>query len=230
MDKTKLKFINRHDFIVISNKERQRIGKQYLSTCPLNQRDFGKELFFNTKYSIPGIARREDFLQDTSLLPIGFVPYTKCCGQRLRIAAAVYMTEVEEVVCPEKTLRMPFIPRNKCMSALAHINKWAAAQTLPLGVLGSAGLEIFTGIPYTDEDSDLDLLMKACSFSHIKKIYDQLQVISRIYAVSLDLEISLPNGYGVKAAELFMDTKTVLGKSLKDVVLLKREEILCLIN
>jgi phosphoribosyl-dephospho-CoA transferase len=230
MDETKLKFINRHDFIVISNKERQRIGKQYLSACPLNQRDFGKEVFFNTKYSIPGIARREESSQDRSLLPVGFVPCTKYCGQRLRIAAAVYMTEVEDVVCPEKILRMPFIPRNKCMSALADINAWAAAQSLSLGVLGSAGLEIFTGVPYTDKDSDLDLLMNACSFFHIKKIYDQLQAISRIYAVSLDLEISLPNGYGVKAAELFMETRTVLGKSLQDVVLLKREEILCLIN
>ena len=42
----------------------------------------------------------------------------------------------------------------------------------------------------------------------------------------MDFELDLPNGYGVKLAEVFMDTKTVLGKSLDNVEILHRKDIM----
>ena len=42
----------------------------------------------------------------------------------------------------------------------------------------------------------------------------------------MDFELDLPNGYGVKLAEIFMETQTVLGKSLEDVSLLNRKDVM----
>jgi hypothetical protein len=42
----------------------------------------------------------------------------------------------------------------------------------------------------------------------------------------IDVEIDLPNGYGVNLKELFGQGRTVLGKSLADVAMLSREQIL----
>ena len=42
----------------------------------------------------------------------------------------------------------------------------------------------------------------------------------------MDFELDLPNGYGVKLAEVFMETQTVLGKSLDDINLLSRKDIM----
>ena len=44
--------------------------------------------------------------------------------------------------------------------------------------------------------------------------------------INMDFELDLPNGYGVKLAEMFMETQTVLGKSLEDVSLLNRKDVM----
>ena len=56
-------------------------------------------------------------------------------------------------------------------------------------------------------------------------LYTELQAIGKKFQVDIDLETELINGYGIKAAELFQPTQTVLGKSLQDVQILKKKTV-----
>jgi hypothetical protein len=46
------------------------------------------------------------------------------------------------------------------------------------------------------------------------------------FDLRIDVELDLPNGYGVHLKELFGVGHTVIGKSLADVALFPREELL----
>jgi hypothetical protein len=58
-------------------------------------------------------------------------------------------------------------------------------------------------------------------FEFLRKIAD----IERDFALRIDIELDLPNGYGVHLKELFGQGQTVLGKSLADVALFPRERL-----
>ena len=87
-------------------------------------------------------------------------------------------------------------------------------------------MEIATELPFTNSDSDLDLLVTGLSLERLQEFYAELQAIGRRFQVDIDLETELANGYGIKTAELFQPTQTVLGKSLQDVQILKKETVL----
>ena len=91
-------------------------------------------------------------------------------------------------------------------------------------MLGSAALELATGLPYTDEASDIDILLKPAPYDKLLDFYRTAK--ENFGEIPMDFELDLPNGYGVKLAEVFMDTKTVLGKSLDNVEILNRKDIM----
>ena len=74
-------------------------------------------------------------------------------------------------------------------------------------------------------ESDLDLLITGLSLQQLQEVYTELQAIGKKFQVDIDLETELINGYGIKAAELFQPTQTVLGKSLQDVQILKKKTV-----
>ena len=90
---------------------------------------------------------------------------------------------------------------------------------------GREAAEIATGLPFTNSESDLDLLITGLSLQQLQEVYTELQAIGKKFQVDIDLETELINGYGIKAAELFQPTQTVLGKSLQDVQILKKKTV-----
>ena len=80
------------------------------------------------------------------------------------------------------------------------------------------------GLPYTDDNSDIDLIVKPAGYNRLLQFYRAAQACCD--DINMDFELDLPNGYGVKLAEMFMETQTVLGKSLEDVSLLNRKDIM----
>jgi malonate decarboxylase holo-[acyl-carrier-protein] synthase len=227
MAEKKMKRYSRHDFVVVSNTGRQRISKEILEEYSGAEQSIVRELF-SGKYGetgIPGIVRRAVCAEE-GLVPVGFVPPERLDGRRLRIGAFAYFSEVVDIVTPYELLRMAIDRRNRCMQAVGEIAKLILTKANAVGVLGSVGLEIFTGIPYTNEDSDIDLVVQGCTYDEITKIFKQITDIGSYYDIPIDLEIALTNGYGIKAVELFMDTKTLLGKSLDAVALLERKAVL----
>ena len=93
-----------------------------------------------------------------------------------------------------------------------------------LGYARNSGLEIATGLPYTDEASDLDFLIKPAEYLKLESFYAECR--AEFKNINMDFELELPNGYGVKLAEIFMQTRTVLGKSIKNVDLLYKKDIM----
>ena len=227
MDKKKLKKCSRHDFVIVSPTGRGRICTEVLKNYSATEQHMVRDVF-SGKYGIngiPGIVRRAEIAKE-DLIPVGFVPPERLAGRRLRIGAFAHFAEVLDVITPYKLLQMAINKRNSCMEAVSEVAKLAISASKAVGVLGSAGLEIFTGITYTNEESDIDLVLKDCTYEEITKIFKQIKAIGTYYNIPIDLEIALTNGYGIKAEELFMDTRTLLGKSLNDVTLLEREAVL----
>jgi len=227
MDEKKLKKCKRHDFVMVSPTGRERICTEVLKNYSVAEQHMVEDVF-SGKYGIngiPGIVRRAEIAKE-DVIPVGFVPPERLAGRRLRIGAFAHFAEVMEVIPPYKLLQMSISKRNRCLEAVSEVAKLAISTSKAVGVLGSAGLEIFTGIPYTNEESDIDLVIKDCTYEEITNIFKQIKAIGTYYNIPIDLEIALTNGYGVKAEELFMDTQTLLGKSLDDVILLDRKAVL----
>ncbi len=222
MAKTQLK---RHDLVYVSARARAGI------LSALERQFAGAELalaqrVFTDTAEIPGIVRRAEV--HPGMVALGFVPAQRLDGRRLRIAAVVPVAGVCRTVTPYAVLQRECALRTACMEAAAAVKLAAAHAGLEAGVLGSAALEIATGLPYTDAASDLDILLRPAPYAALRDFYLGLQTACR--GLRVDCELDLPNGYGVKLAEIFMDTRTVLGKSIQDVVLLARQTVLAFLK
>lgn len=171
---------------------------------------------------VPGIVRRAE--RREARLALGFVPQRRLSsGNRLRIAAYAPSDAVRKLRSPYELAQEDFPVRNLSMEAVQRLCALALARGITIGVIGSAGLEIATGLPYTDEASDLDMLLKPAPHRLLAEFYREAkEMYPRLV---LDFEVELPNGYGTKLAELFMDGRSVLGKSVCDVRLLQKEDI-----
>jgi phosphoribosyl-dephospho-CoA transferase len=179
----------------------------------------------------PGIARREESPNASpELVPVGFVSPWLDLGGRVRVATFVLERHVSRVTTPYETLRLPFRARNTCLTALALAMAESAPLGVELGVWGSASLEIYTRRPYTHDGSDLDLLVKPAPEPTLRKLLSLLQDLETDLGLRIDVEVDLPNGYGVQLKELAMDVKSVLGKGSTDVALLPQGEIWLLCN
>ncbi|MEG1726645.1 MAG: malonate decarboxylase holo-[acyl-carrier-protein] synthase [Acidaminococcaceae bacterium] len=217
----------RHDFVLISEQERKRIYETLKPSYLGEKSNIIYETFTLNygRHGIPGIVRRAENIPQ-GMIPVGFVPLARFEGNRLRIATFTYVRETDEVITPFQVFKMIIIPRNNCLKAALEIAKLAKKLDVSLGIVGSAGIEIMTGLPYTDGASDLDLLITNCDSKRLTMVYEQIKIIGERHQTLIDLEVVLANGYGIKAIELFMDTQTLLGKSLTTVELLSREDVL----
>jgi phosphoribosyl-dephospho-CoA transferase len=176
---------------------------------------------------VPGIVRREEGTLRPGFIPVGFSsPITGDEG-RLRLAAFVREEDVSRATSPYELLPLfTAPPRNTCNVALAFARDQAQALGLIIGVWGSAALELYTGLSCTHQDSDLDLLVVAAPRETLSSFLHKITSIEAQLGLRIDVELDLANGYGVQLKELFGQGRTVIGKSLTDVVLLSREQIL----
>ena len=176
---------------------------------------------------VPGIARRAEGNPRPGLIPVGFsAPMTGTEG-RLRVAAFVRQEDVLRSTSPYELLTLSTAPpRNACTKALALAREQARGLGLVIGVWGSAALELYTGLPCTHHDSDLDLLVAVAPRDVLSCFLQKIVSIETHLGLRIDVELELANGYGVHLKELFGPRQTVLGKSLNDVALLPREQVL----
>ena len=175
---------------------------------------------------VPGIARREESPDARpDLVPVGFVSPRTDRGSRVRVAAFVLERHVTRATTPYEVLRRPFSPRNACLTALVQARAAARRVDAELGVWGSAGLELYTGLPFTHGGSDLDLLVKPAPEPRLRELLSLLQALEKDLGLRIDVELDLPNGYGVQLKELAMNVNSVLGKGSTDVTLLSRSEV-----
>jgi phosphoribosyl-dephospho-CoA transferase len=176
---------------------------------------------------VPAIARREEGPLRPGFIPVGFSAPMIGREGRLRVAAFVREEDITRTTSPyELLVLLTAPPRNVCNRALASARVQAQALGLAIGVWGSAALELYTGLPCTHQDSDLDLLVAAAPREILYSFLYEIASIEAHLGLRIDVELELANGYGVHLKELFGRGLTVLGKSINDVVLLPRKQVL----
>jgi phosphoribosyl-dephospho-CoA transferase len=176
---------------------------------------------------IPGIVRREEGALRPGCIPVGFSSPLVGSEGRLRMAAFVRQEDVVRTTSPYELMALPTSPpRNACTTALDLANNQAHDLNLDLGVWGSVALELYTGLPCTHQSSDLDLLVSIAPLVVLSHYLHKFKSIEKHLELRIDVELELPNGYGVHLKELFGQGRTIIGKSLNDVTLLPREQIL----
>lgn len=222
--------LKRHTLIDISDTGRERILAELAGSgtnSAILREKFGRLLLpERAGVRVPGIVRREDVAPRSGCVPVGFCEPISRGEGRLRIAAFARREDVVGVVRPYELVSLPISRRTASMAALSAAKPHAKALSLVLGVWGSAAMELYTGLPCTHEGSDLDLLVAAASRTRLFRFMDEIKIMEERFAVRIDVELELPNGYGVHLKELLGEGRMVIGKSINGVALIPRKQIL----
>lgn len=217
----------RHILVDISDAGRVEILSELAGDSPVLREKFGDILLPEKAGArVPGIVRREELNHRPDCLAVGFCGSTAAPEGRLRVAAFANPTDVVQVTTPFELMSLPIPNRTPSTKALKEIKILADALGLDLGVWGSVALELYTGLPYTHNDSDVDLLVAAAPRNILSYLMRELKALEKFFAVRIDAEVDLPNGYGVHLKELLGQGRMVLGKNLAGVALFPREQIL----
>ena len=174
---------------------------------------------------VPGIVTRQP--EGVEGLHVGFsAPYRKD-GVRLRAAAIISPQDVVAVSHPyEVASRISYEHQNsRVFDTLREALVAAGSRELECGVFGSCALALETGLPYFHDTSDLDLVVRLASKEQLEGFYKDVCAIGQRCGVSTDVEVELPEGWGIKLAELFDDGATVLAKGFSDVRLFPKEDV-----
>jgi phosphoribosyl-dephospho-CoA transferase len=208
---------HRHDLVFSDWKQ--------IDTSTIQNEDFKKLILQNI---LPGIVRREEidvtqgdnFYSENETVFIGFVhPYTEN-GRRLRFGSSVPGNKITKLVTPYEITNFKFKSRTPALSALSNIK-----NEFKIGVWGSTSLEIITGLPYTHDMSDLDLIVKNYAPDELIGLLSLCNEIESRMGIKIDVEIHLRSGYGINLKEYASESDTLLGKGLRDVVLIDRKSI-----
>lgn len=223
--------LKRHDLLDLTDGAREAILEELTGagTAAAAHRDRYARILLPEQAGarIPGIVRREEGSAGRDRIPVGFSSPLAGREGRLRIAAFVHPDQVVRITSPFELLSAAAISvRTPCMQALEIAGNHARPLGLALGVWGSAALELYTGLPCTHRDSDLDLLVRPACREVLSRFLTEIGTIEQQLGLRIDVELAMKDGYGVQLKELFGQGRTILGKSLANVALLCREQIL----
>jgi phosphoribosyl-dephospho-CoA transferase len=224
--------LKRHALIEISHQGRKKAFEWLKNTISSDvQREIIYQLMvsgYNEKI-IPSIVRRQVKTHHTGTLAVGFSSPFQVDGNRLRIPAFVPMDEIVDVKTPYAILARDFFERTTVLKVLAEIRNIADMHHVTMGVWGSASLEIVTGLPYTHKDSDLDLIIRNGDLNKIEMVYSLIKGLGDKFNIKVDMELELKE-CEIRIAELFTNTESLLGKSIDDVRLYSRKDVLKMIS
>ena len=119
-------------------------------------------------------------------MPLGFSGASSNGEGRLRIAAFALLEDVVSVMIPYEMLSLPNPRRTASTEAQAE------SLGLVLGVWGSAAMELYTGLPFTREDSDLDLIVAATSEEKLSHFGVEVKAMGGRFGLRIDVEVDLP--------------------------------------
>lgn len=218
--------LKRHMLLDIEDSARERLVDELALTGQL-RRSYARLLLPQLAGArVPAIVRRDESNSSGDRIPVGFSSPESGRDGRLRVAALVDGADILRVTTPYQLLPADFAQRNSCLSALAACREAAGELDLAIGVWGSAALELYTGLRYTHDRSDLDLLIAPAPQAVLAAFLDRVSRVATRLGLRIDAEVDLDNGYGVHLQELLGAGRTLLGKSQRDVALLPRTRVL----
>ena len=221
--------LKRHVLLDVTDSARQRLVDAFAATVgtDVNRRSYAQILLPQRAGArIPGIVRRDETGQAGDRIPVGFSSPSHAIDGRLRLAAFVDGADIIRITTPYDLSIDNFAERNNCLKALAVCRDVADAFDLDIGVWGSAALELYSGLPYTHDESDLDLLVAPAPQTVLGAFLERINAVENRFGLRVDVEVDLVCGYGVHLKELLGHGRTLLGKSRIEVALLTRAQVL----
>lgn len=220
----------RHDLLVLDADHVERALRRILrsmSVLPPEAENWKKDILAGWNgCPLPAIRRRGRILHER--VPVGFQSCVRYNGIRFRVAVDVAVAGIIKCSTPWDTASMP-LPGGKVFQILDRLHK--KNNGVDIGVWGSAALEIFTGMKYTDENSDLDIICRCRDLLPLMELYDTINQMEITENVRIDAEIVLPGkeSESVLMKELFSgNTEDMLVRTGDRVLLIKRSNILSL--
>ncbi|CNC80610.1 phosphoribosyl-dephospho-CoA transferase MdcG domain-containing protein [Yersinia pseudotuberculosis] len=175
---------------------------------------------------IPAIYRRGCHQEHQSGYPVGFSFPLRDQGRRFKLATTLTADEIKHTVTPyQVAVGAIHYPDSKAMKTFSSIRKGWCFPNAQLGLWGSCAMEMFSGMQYVDDDSDLDLIIQNAPLTCWHELYQLILAHEKSAKIIIDAEMCLDNGYGISLKEYMGDGKTLLGKSLFDVKLLSRNSL-----
>jgi len=170
---------------------------------------------------IPAIVRRRAPCDQTGIgIGISF-PFVEEDG-RLRFATTVAPEDVVRRISPydlvENALQMTMRP----FGALQRVAEVTRPGTL--GIYGACALQTVTGLRYVHDRSDLDLVVCGETITGLRRMNSVLPELEREFGSTIDVEVILACGGGVKLKELCGRQKTVLVKSISAVEIINKSK------
>lgn len=166
-----------------------------------------------------GDGKKDDFIAVGFVIP--FMPESR----RIRVPCVLHRKHVTRRITPQQVAKLPFVPRTPALAALSVMRK-KVPDGIRLGVWGSGALEIYTGLPYTDGKSDLDVVVTGVSMDEVARIVELADTLEKSFPVRIDVEVQLGEGWGANGRELLSGRDTILVKGIREVKLARREDLL----
>lgn len=174
-------------------------------------------------YDLPGIVCRPTLDVGPGQAQLGFSFPFREAGARVRGAVRVERKDIVALTDPygvaARAAELPGVLGDAARAVVAR----GAVCGVRVGLLGSAALAIVTGLPYTCEASDLDLLVSGDA-AHLARFAADAAIIAQGMGRRIDIELELKDGSGVKLAEWLSPSRSLLAKSLDDVRMIDRAE------
>lgn len=176
--------------------------------------------------ALPGIVCRPTLGLAAGEIQVGLSFPFREDGARVRSAVAVPARSVANFIDPFAVALGAGELGDPLGPCLRAVSAHAAACGVRLGVIGSAALEIVTGRPYTSPASDLDLILAAAPCVCLQRFADGAAGIGAAHGIHIDAEVDLGDGSGVKLDEVLSSSRTILAKTLEDVRMIERSEVM----
>jgi phosphoribosyl-dephospho-CoA transferase len=146
-------------------------------------------------------------------------------GVRVRASFALPPERIGPAHSPYDVLQL--LRPNACEAApaLTALRELCGSHGVAVGLFGSAALQLLTGLTYLESSSDIDAVVRPSSCAKLRLIHAGLSGLRHQYRRKFDVEVTLPNGLGVKLDELMSSTTTVLGRGIDGVRLLDRAAV-----
>lgn len=175
---------------------------------------------------IPAILRRQDG-ESAGYVQVGWSSWRISDEVRFRVAVEVPVSSVERTVTPYEVFDNQEYWPEGLREQLTQVKELAHQCGIKVGLIGAAGMEALTGMPYLRDPSDVDLIIQKEKGGCLQIFYEEL---CRIPGRRLDMEFQIPGWGGVKLSEWVSDSQTVLVKGAQSVVLEEKEALLPYIN
>jgi phosphoribosyl-dephospho-CoA transferase len=110
-------------------------------------------------------------------------------------------------------------------SALLALRTLCDDYGIVVGLFGSAALQVLTGLDYLEPSSDVDAVVRPRNCATLRCLHAGLKDLREVHRRKFDVEVTLPNGFGIKLDELMSSSATILGRGIDGVHLLDRAAV-----